>query len=851
MRRVRASTTDVRRVMASKRLKYIRAMCRVRCAVLTAAVWMASVASRAEATSALTTLTLDQVWPDVGAVYASTTVELHGSGYTAALPPLGCRFGEIVSAKDASTSTTTKTVCATPTNVVAGFVAVGLSQATGRKYVAGVDDLVVDNGQHSFEFVKPWKLASASPDHLFRRGGEIVRLSGEHLRPGMECVFEDSGLTSEYRFVSSALAMCESRASTAESGTIDLSLTPYHSTGGAEVAVTWVATPEDLASITPSRGSTTGGTRTVLKRSGSTTTPSSFYAPQCRFGTIITSAVHVPGGAVACSSPAHYAANATVGIEGESDVTFQYLDDIVIDGLVPAGIPSSGGDLTLHLAYPAACTSWLPLQCVFVTSAGTQIKTDLDTNCKCASPETGIGFATLAAVVSVSSSNSTAFIDEAAGNYIGFELQTTTPAVEVFLPYGGNWIQAEEVIKLITADGSLLGDNVADGDFWCVFGQAAQFGGSTVYSVAVTTSGTTLKCAVPDLDDFISVGETGFEVVVGICSSSEVSSLSCTHNGGTRLRYEKKMGVASRSPVNGTQDGGDIVTLVDASTIKGFGANVPSCRFGTIYPVVATTVTGTGELNCITPAHVAGVVPVSVPPLDLGLTSLTFEYIELTPTQAEMALVYGADPYVSATLVDPTPTITEISPWVGWSGSVVTLTGAHLPTGPDVRCRFGSVSVDAQVISTALIRCGDTVPVTTDDIEEQLVSVTTTTGETNPNVTALQHYVVSKGDITTIDADDGWQQGGNTVGIRVNSWVPEGSTACLFGTITVQSRGGTGYGAIGKASLSQTTQWWLGSSDTTDVECVSPAHAKGDVQLGVSISGASTSSFVGTTFKYI
>jgi hypothetical protein len=268
-------------------------------------------------------------------------------------------------------------------------------------------------------------------------------------------------------------------------------------------------------------------------------------------------------------------------------------------------------------------------------------------------------------------------------------------------------------------------------------------------------------------------------------------------------------------------------------------------------PWSATTVTGTGELNCITPAHVAGVVPVSVPPLDLGLTSLTFEYIELTPTQAELALVYGADPYVSATLVDPTPTITEISPWVGWSGSVVTLTGAHLPTGPDVRCRFGSVSVDAQVISTALIRCGDTLPVTTDDIEEQLVSVTTTTGETNPNVTALQHYVVSKGDITTIDADDGWQQGGNTVGIRVNSWVPEGSTACLFGTITVQSRGGTGYGAIGKASLSQTTQWWLGSSDTTDVECVSPAHAKGDVQLGVSISGASTSSFVGTTFKYI
>jgi hypothetical protein len=262
-------------------------------------------------------------------------------------------------------------------------------------------------------------------------------------------------------------------------------------------------------------------------------------------------------------------------------------------------------------------------------------------------------------------------------------------------------------------------------------------------------------------------------------------------------------------------------------------------------------VTGEGELNCVTPAHVAGIVPVSVPPLDLGLTGLTFEYISIASSQSALSLIYGNDPYSVAYLVEPTPTITEISPWVGWSETVVTLLGTHLPTGSDVKCRFGSVSVDAQVISTAMIRCGGTAPVTVNDIEEQLVAVTTKSGAANPNITALQHYVVSQGDISTIDASDGWQHGGNNVGVKVGKWVPEGSTTCLFGTITVLSRGGSGFGAIGKASLSQTSQWWSDSSDETKVECISPAHAQGTVQLGLSISGASTNSFVGTTFTYI
>ena len=60
----------------------------------------------------------------------------------------GCRFGEIVANKDSSASTATKVVCLTPKNVYAGFVAVGLAQATGRRYAPGSDDLIVDNGQH-------------------------------------------------------------------------------------------------------------------------------------------------------------------------------------------------------------------------------------------------------------------------------------------------------------------------------------------------------------------------------------------------------------------------------------------------------------------------------------------------------------------------------------------------------------------------------------------------------------------------------------------------------------------------------------------------------------------------------
>ena len=70
---------------------------------------------------------------------------------------------------------------------------------------------------------------------------------------------------------------------------------------------------------------------------------------------------------------------------------------------------------------------------------------------KCASPQTGIGFATMAIVVSAASTNNTAFIDEAAGQYFDLEVQTRTPGVEVFLPTGANWVQAEEVIHAVTS----------------------------------------------------------------------------------------------------------------------------------------------------------------------------------------------------------------------------------------------------------------------------------------------------------------------------------------------------------------------------------------------------------------
>ena len=103
---------------------------------------------------------------------------------------MGCRFGEIVANKDSAASTTSKVVCATPTNVFAGFVAVGLAQATGKRYVPGSDDLVVDNGQHSFEFVVPWKLSKVNPEYAYKSGGEVLRLSGTHLRPGMLCTVQ-------------------------------------------------------------------------------------------------------------------------------------------------------------------------------------------------------------------------------------------------------------------------------------------------------------------------------------------------------------------------------------------------------------------------------------------------------------------------------------------------------------------------------------------------------------------------------------------------------------------------------------------------------------------------------------
>ena len=57
----------------------------------------------------------------------------------------------------------------------------------------------------------------------------------------------------------------------------------------------WLPIANDLESITPNVGSTNGGTRTVLKLEGGTIPTSSYYTPTCRFGTILTSAIHASG----------------------------------------------------------------------------------------------------------------------------------------------------------------------------------------------------------------------------------------------------------------------------------------------------------------------------------------------------------------------------------------------------------------------------------------------------------------------------------------------------------------------------------------------------------------------------
>ena len=157
---------------------------------------------------------------------------------------------------------------------------------------------------------------------------------------------------------------------------------------------------------------------------------------------------------------------------------------------------------------------------------------------------------------------------------------------EIFLLLTTNWVQAEEIIHVVTADGSLLGDSAADDDFSCAFSKP---GGSVYLTTAHRVSGTTLKCPVPNLDSLISSTESGLDIVIGLCSllkslppfAPALQARACDMREGTAP--------SSLAPVNGTEAGGTTVVVVDSSTVLGFGANVPSCRFGSIYPVAGTS----------------------------------------------------------------------------------------------------------------------------------------------------------------------------------------------------------------------------------------------------------------------
>ena len=297
--------------------------------------------------------------------------------------------------------------------------------------------------------------------------------------------------------------------------------------------------------------------------------------------------------------------------------------------------------------------------------------------------------------------------------------------------------------------------------------------------VATYVSATTVQCVSPAL------ASNQEQIVLMSASSNSGFDFSVPH---LQFRYLPDVVVTSLAPAAGPQQGRTLVSVlgsgyVDSSALK--------CKFGEL--VVDATFVSSTVVNCTAPAQPAGAIALEVSSNTVQFSSSNITYVYLQP--------------VSVLFITP-----SVGPTSG--GTNTTVIGVGLVPGST--CRFGDLAaLDAVWVSYTELVC---------------VSPPTTRGTYTIEVTSnLQDYTEDRVEfefvgLPTVESVApvlGPTVGGVLIQVAGTNFVAGSGLTCRFGA-----------GVPVSAQLISRTQ----------VECISPALAAGNVTLEVSINNQDYSS---------
>jgi len=748
-----------------------------------------------------------------GSTLGGTSATITGTNFTGAT---SVTFGGL-SATSLSVVNSTTITCITPARTTAGDV--GIIVTTG----GGPSDTF-----SSFTYITPPNITGISPSTGSTEGLTSATITGTNFTGATSVTFDGISATS-LTIVNSTTITCSTPAHNA--GDVDIIVTTEGGPSGAFSSYIYI-TPAVITSISPSYGSTHGGTSATITGTNFTGATSVTFD-----GTAATSLSIVNSTTVTCITPAHATAGA--------------VDIIVTTGGGPSGAFSPYTYIT-----PASITDISPSS--GINTGGTSA-TITGTNFTGATSVTFGGV--VATSLNVVNSTTITCITPAVDNdgAVGIIVTTEGGPSSAFSSF--TYITNPNITGILPSSGSIAGGTSATITGINFTGATSvTFDGLAATTINVVNS-TTITCITPahnagavDIivtaeggpsDEFSSFTYITPPNITGILSSSgstlggtnatitgtnftgatsvtfdglaatslsvvDNTTITCitpAHNAGdvdiivttaggpsdtfSPYTYITPPNITGISPSSGSTAGGTTVTITGTSFTEATSVTFDGISATSLSVVNSTTIT------CITPAHNAGDVDIIV------------------------TTIYGtSDAFSQFTYITP-PNITSISQLTGSTagGTSATITGTNF-TGATSVTFDGLAATTINVVDNTTITC-----ITPAHIAGAVGIIVTTDGGPSGEFSSFTY--ITPPNITSISKLTGSTAGETNLTITGTNFT--GATSVTFGGIAATS---------------------LSVVNSTTITCITPARTTaGAVDIIVTTGGGPSSAF--SSFTYI
>jgi hypothetical protein len=427
---------------------------------------------------------------------------------------------------------------------------------------------------NAYEYIAAPTVTSVTPAIGPASGGTAVTVRGTNFYGGTSVDFGGSAATG-VSVVNRTTIACATSAHAA--GFVTATVTTPSGSGSKTTAYEYIGAP-DVGGVTPPRGTTAGGTPVTV------TGTNLYGATSVDFGGAAAAAVSVMNrSTLTCTTPAHVAGLVTVSITTASGTgsradAYEYMDPPTVTGVTPAQGTTGGGTA--------------------VTVSGT--------NFYVGSPTVTFGGTAATSVSVVSKSSITCVTPLHAAGVVDVVVTTASGPGTGAGAY--EYIAAPSVTSVTPAEGPIAGGAAVTVGGTNFYGTVSvDFGGSAATSVSVVDR-STLTCTT----SAHAAGQVTVTVTTPSGSGSKASA----------YEYIGLPTVSSVSPPQGPIAGGTGVTVTGSGFYGGMTVRFGGTAATTVSPVSRTM------LYCVTPAHAAGLVDVSVTtPSGTGTGTGLFRYV--------------------------------------------------------------------------------------------------------------------------------------------------------------------------------------------------------------------------------